>query len=76
MTISIVVAIDDVTEFIQGKMKGVIEEERKERMDGIKLELCKGAILPNGKKCDMEGGVGPFGAQTLSSDLAYSCFIL
>ena len=75
LTISIVVAIDDVTEFIQGKMKGVIEEERKERMDGIKLELCKGAILPNGNKCDMEGGVGPFGAQTLSSDLAYSCFI-
>jgi hypothetical protein len=75
LTISIVVGIEDVTEKINARMKGVIEEERAERMANIKMEICKSAQLSDGRKCEVEGGNGPFGPQTTTGDLAYSCFV-
>jgi hypothetical protein len=75
LTISIVVGIQEVTEMINARMKGVIEEERTQRLANVKLELCKAAQLFDGRKCEVEGGNGPFGPQTTTGDLAYSCFI-
>lgn len=74
LSISIVYSIEEVTGWLESKMKGVLEEEKATRLSALKIESCKAASLPNGRTWSKEGN-GVFGAQVMTADEAYSCFI-
>jgi Peptidase S46 len=74
LTISIVYSIEEVTGIIEGRMKGVLEEEKMARLSSLRMELCKAGSLPNGRTWSKEGN-GVFGPQVSTEDGAYSCFI-
>jgi Peptidase S46 len=74
LTISIVYSIEEVTSIIEGRMKGVLEEEKMARLSSLRLELCKAASLPNGRTWATEGN-GVFGPEVSTEDGAFSSFI-